>query len=58
MTNPYTTMKKYLFIFVLISISLISFAQQEEIKLVTLHAPNMEVKIMNYGARIQQLKFV
>ena len=57
MTNPYTTMKKYLFIFVLISISLISFAQQEEIKLVTLHAPNMEVKIMNYGARIQQLKF-
>lgn len=50
-------MKKYLFIIVLISISLITFAQKEEFKVVTLHAPNMEVKIMNYGARIHQLKF-
>lgn len=50
-------MKKYLFIFVLLTISLLSFAQKEEIKLVTLRASNMEVKIMNYGARIQQLKF-
>lgn len=51
-------MKRYIIVLALISVSILSFAQEiEEIKTVTLHAPNMEVKIMNYGARIQQLKF-
>ena len=50
-------MKKYILILALISISLISYAQHEEFKLVTLKAPNMEMKVMNYGARIQELKF-
>ncbi len=50
-------MKKYLVIFVLLTISSLSFAQKEEMKLVTLRTSDMEVKIMNYGARIHQLKF-
>ena len=50
-------MKKYIISLVLISISIFSYAQQEEIKTYTLHVPNLEMKVMDYGARIQQLKF-
>ena len=50
-------MNKYIISLILISISLFSYAQPEEIKTYTLHAPNLEMKVMDYGARIQQLKF-
>ena len=45
-------MKKYIINIILISISLFSYAQQEEIKTYTLRAPNMEMKVMDYGALI------
>ena len=47
-------MKKYIISLVLISISIFSYAQQEEIKTYTLRAPNMEMKVMDYGARIHK----
>ena len=50
-------MKKYIISLVLISISIFSYAQQEEIKTYTLRAPNMEMKVMDYGARIHKLIF-
>lgn len=50
-------MKKYLLFICLFSFGILINVHGEEIKLVTLKASNMEVKIMNYGARIQSLKF-